>query len=89
MHLGYLHHESKVTSFKLHIKSMFTVENKSPRFTPDLSLLTPPSSSCLYSCVCKPGYEGDGVSCSKVDPCAALNPGGCSINVSMCFSHRA
>lgn len=49
----------------------------------------PPSFSCLYSCVCKPGYEGDGTSCSKVDPCAALNRGGCNINVSMCFSHRA
>lgn len=53
-----------------------------------LSRVMPPSSSCLCSCVCKPGYEGDGLSCSKVDPCATLNPGGCSSNVSMCFSHR-
>ncbi|KAM6306913.1 LOW QUALITY PROTEIN: stabilin-2-like [Podargus strigoides] len=33
----------------------------------------------ILSCVCKPGYEGDGMSCSKVDPCA-VNPGGCNIN---------
>uniref|UniRef100_A0A8B9FNH0 Stabilin 2 n=1 Tax=Amazona collaria TaxID=241587 RepID=A0A8B9FNH0_9PSIT len=37
-------------------------------------------SDGAMSCVCKPGYEGDGMSCSKVDPCAALNPGGCNIN---------
>ncbi|KAM9276323.1 stabilin-2 [Cariama cristata] len=37
-------------------------------------------SDGAVSCVCKPGYEGDGMSCSKVDPCAALNPGGCNIN---------
>lgn len=28
------------------------------------------------------------MSCSQVDPCAVLNPGGCNINVSTCFSHR-
>ncbi|XP_013802934.1 stabilin-2 isoform X1 [Apteryx mantelli] len=37
-------------------------------------------SNGAVSCVCKPGYEGDGMTCSKVDPCASLNPGGCSIN---------
>uniref|UniRef100_H0ZLX1 Stabilin 2 n=1 Tax=Taeniopygia guttata TaxID=59729 RepID=H0ZLX1_TAEGU len=37
-------------------------------------------SNGTVSCVCKPGYEGDGLSCSKVDPCAVLNPGGCNIN---------
>ncbi|KFP52029.1 Stabilin-2, partial [Cathartes aura] len=37
-------------------------------------------SNGAVSCVCKPGYEGDGTSCSKVDPCAALNRGGCNIN---------
>ncbi|RLW00187.1 hypothetical protein DV515_00009195 [Chloebia gouldiae] len=37
-------------------------------------------SDGTVSCVCKPGYEGDGLSCSKVDPCAVLNPGGCNIN---------
>ncbi|OWK58296.1 Stabilin-2 [Lonchura striata] len=37
-------------------------------------------SDGTVSCVCKPGYEGDGLSCSKVDPCAVLSPGGCNIN---------
>uniref|UniRef100_A0A803VDB2 Stabilin 2 n=1 Tax=Ficedula albicollis TaxID=59894 RepID=A0A803VDB2_FICAL len=37
-------------------------------------------SNGTVSCVCKPGYEGDGLSCSKVDPCAVLKPGGCNIN---------
>ncbi|RMC03028.1 hypothetical protein DUI87_20221 [Hirundo rustica rustica] len=37
-------------------------------------------SNGTVSCVCKPGYEGDGLSCSQVDPCAVLNPDGCNIN---------
>ncbi|XP_062347248.1 stabilin-2 isoform X1 [Cinclus cinclus] len=37
-------------------------------------------SDGTVSCVCQPGYEGDGLSCSKVDPCAVLSPGGCNIN---------
>ncbi|NXQ70558.1 STAB2 protein, partial [Quiscalus mexicanus] len=37
-------------------------------------------SDGTVSCVCKPGYEGDGFSCTKVDPCAVLNPGGCNVN---------
>uniref|UniRef100_A0A8B9D608 Stabilin 2 n=1 Tax=Anser cygnoides TaxID=8845 RepID=A0A8B9D608_ANSCY len=37
-------------------------------------------SDGAVSCVCKPGYEGDGMTCSKVDPCASLYPGGCNIN---------
>uniref|UniRef100_A0A8D2LAJ7 Stabilin 2 n=1 Tax=Varanus komodoensis TaxID=61221 RepID=A0A8D2LAJ7_VARKO len=32
------------------------------------------------SCVCKPGYDGDGIICSEVDPCANLIPHGCSAN---------
>ncbi|OXB69320.1 hypothetical protein ASZ78_015720 [Callipepla squamata] len=32
------------------------------------------------SCICKAGYEGDGMTCSKVDPCAGLNSGGCNIH---------
>ncbi|XP_007950593.1 stabilin-2 [Orycteropus afer afer] len=42
-------------------------------------------ATCEYSngtasCICKPGYEGDGTVCSEVDPCAGLIPGGCSRN---------
>ncbi|KAF2979785.1 hypothetical protein EK904_012809 [Melospiza melodia maxima] len=37
-------------------------------------------SDGTVSCVCKPGYEGDGFSCTKADPCAVLNPGGCNVN---------
>uniref|UniRef100_A0A667ZJM3 Stabilin 2 n=1 Tax=Myripristis murdjan TaxID=586833 RepID=A0A667ZJM3_9TELE len=31
-------------------------------------------------CVCKPGYEGDGIICVEKDPCALPLRGGCSIN---------
>lgn len=42
-------------------------------------------ADCLFkngamSCVCKPGYEGDGIICSEVDPCANLIPHGCDTN---------
>uniref|UniRef100_A0A8C2STS6 Stabilin 2 n=1 Tax=Coturnix japonica TaxID=93934 RepID=A0A8C2STS6_COTJA len=37
-------------------------------------------SDGAVSCVCKPGYEGDGMTCSKVNPCASLNSGGCNIH---------
>ncbi|POI35713.1 hypothetical protein CIB84_000535 [Bambusicola thoracicus] len=37
-------------------------------------------SDGAVSCVCKSGYEGDGMTCSKVDPCASLNSGGCNIH---------
>lgn len=31
-------------------------------------------------CVCKPGYDGDGITCVESDPCAPPLRGGCSIN---------
>lgn len=42
-------------------------------------------ATCEYSngtasCVCKAGYEGDGILCSEMDPCMGLTPGGCSPN---------
>ncbi|XP_038612836.1 stabilin-2 [Tachyglossus aculeatus] len=37
-------------------------------------------SSGAASCVCKPGYQGDGTICTEIDPCAGLIPGGCSSN---------
>ncbi|XP_006888640.1 PREDICTED: stabilin-2 [Elephantulus edwardii] len=42
-------------------------------------------ATCVYSngtasCVCKEGYEGDGILCSEMDPCAGLTTGGCSHN---------
>ncbi|XP_020660055.3 stabilin-2 [Pogona vitticeps] len=42
-------------------------------------------ADCMYSngamsCVCKAGYEGDGIVCSEVDPCANLIPHGCNSN---------
>ncbi|XP_053114317.1 stabilin-2 isoform X2 [Hemicordylus capensis] len=42
-------------------------------------------ANCLFSngalsCVCKPGYEGDGITCSEADPCANLIPHSCSSN---------
>ncbi|KAI4576510.1 hypothetical protein MJT46_002345 [Ovis ammon polii x Ovis aries] len=40
-------------------------------------------ATCEYSdgtasCVCKPGYEGDGSFCVEMDPCSGSTPGGCS-----------
>uniref|UniRef100_A0A670YTZ1 Stabilin 2 n=1 Tax=Pseudonaja textilis TaxID=8673 RepID=A0A670YTZ1_PSETE len=32
------------------------------------------------SCACKPGFEGDGIICSEVDPCAHINPHSCDAN---------
>uniref|UniRef100_A0A803TJK6 Stabilin 2 n=1 Tax=Anolis carolinensis TaxID=28377 RepID=A0A803TJK6_ANOCA len=37
-------------------------------------------SNGAMSCVCKLGYEGDGIICSEVDPCANVIPHGCSDN---------
>ncbi|EMP23972.1 Stabilin-2 [Chelonia mydas] len=37
-------------------------------------------SNGARSCICKPGYEGDGTTCSEVDPCASLVQGGCDTN---------
>uniref|UniRef100_A0A8C6W213 Stabilin-2 n=1 Tax=Nannospalax galili TaxID=1026970 RepID=A0A8C6W213_NANGA len=42
-------------------------------------------ATCEYtngtaSCICKEGYEGDGIFCSKKDPCMGSTPGGCSHN---------
>ncbi|XP_073179767.1 stabilin-2 [Lepidochelys kempii] len=37
-------------------------------------------SNGARSCICKPGYEGDGTTCSEVDPCASLVQGGCNTN---------
>ncbi|XP_033470098.2 stabilin-2 isoform X1 [Epinephelus lanceolatus] len=31
-------------------------------------------------CVCKPGYQGDGITCVESDPCAPPLRGGCNIN---------
>ncbi|KAJ0056918.1 hypothetical protein NL108_000721, partial [Boleophthalmus pectinirostris] len=31
-------------------------------------------------CVCKPGYDGDGITCVESDPCALPLRGGCSVN---------
>ncbi|XP_055087632.1 stabilin-2 [Periophthalmus magnuspinnatus] len=31
-------------------------------------------------CVCKPGYDGDGITCVESDPCAPPLRGGCSVN---------
>uniref|UniRef100_A0A8C4GKP0 Stabilin 2 n=1 Tax=Dicentrarchus labrax TaxID=13489 RepID=A0A8C4GKP0_DICLA len=31
-------------------------------------------------CVCKPGYQGDGITCVESDPCALPQRGGCSVN---------
>uniref|UniRef100_A0A8D3AH52 Stabilin 2 n=1 Tax=Scophthalmus maximus TaxID=52904 RepID=A0A8D3AH52_SCOMX len=31
-------------------------------------------------CVCKPGYQGDGITCVEADPCAPPLRGGCSVN---------
>ncbi|KAM6216453.1 stabilin-2 [Rhynchocyon petersi] len=42
-------------------------------------------ATCEYSngtasCICKEGYEGNGIVCSEADPCAGLTPRGCSRN---------
>ncbi|XP_063164794.1 stabilin-2 [Candoia aspera] len=42
-------------------------------------------ADCIFSngtmrCVCKPGYEGDGIICSEIDPCAHINPHSCNVN---------
>ncbi|XP_072829208.1 stabilin-2 isoform X2 [Vicugna pacos] len=42
-------------------------------------------ATCEFSngtarCVCKAGYEGDGILCSEMDPCLGLTSGGCSRN---------
>uniref|UniRef100_A0AAV2IUI2 Stabilin 2 n=1 Tax=Knipowitschia caucasica TaxID=637954 RepID=A0AAV2IUI2_KNICA len=31
-------------------------------------------------CLCKPGYDGDGITCVESDPCALPLRGGCSVN---------
>ncbi|XP_041636350.1 stabilin-2 isoform X2 [Cheilinus undulatus] len=31
-------------------------------------------------CICKPGYQGDGITCVEADPCAPPRRGGCSVN---------
>ena len=42
----------------------------------------------LRSCVCKPGYEGDGRFCVEMDPCSGSTPGGCSRYVSVALIPR-
>uniref|UniRef100_A0A8B9K9U2 Stabilin 2 n=1 Tax=Astyanax mexicanus TaxID=7994 RepID=A0A8B9K9U2_ASTMX len=42
-------------------------------------------ADCVYSggaltCVCKPGFQGDGFQCVETDPCASPPNGGCSEN---------
>uniref|UniRef100_A0A3P8UTH8 Stabilin 2 n=1 Tax=Cynoglossus semilaevis TaxID=244447 RepID=A0A3P8UTH8_CYNSE len=42
-------------------------------------------ADCVFSqrttqCVCKPGYQGDGITCVESDPCAPPLRGGCSVN---------
>uniref|UniRef100_A0A8P4K5U1 Stabilin 2 n=1 Tax=Dicentrarchus labrax TaxID=13489 RepID=A0A8P4K5U1_DICLA len=34
----------------------------------------------VFRCVCKPGYQGDGITCVESDPCALPQRGGCSVN---------
>ncbi|XP_056132482.1 stabilin-2 isoform X2 [Lampris incognitus] len=38
------------------------------------------SSVGQKKCACKPGYQGDGITCVEKDPCAPPHRGGCSIN---------
>lgn len=35
----------------------------------------------VLRCICKPGYQGDGITCVESDPCAPPHRGGCSLNV--------
>ncbi|XP_063111536.1 stabilin-2 isoform X2 [Cavia porcellus] len=51
--------------FRLHICSIYA------QCRPD---------SLTLGCVCRPGYEGNGVVCSEKDPCANPSRGGCSQN---------
>nr|XP_046235043.1 stabilin-2 isoform X1 [Scatophagus argus] len=37
-------------------------------------------SQATTRCVCKPGYQGDGITCVESDPCAPPRRGGCSPN---------
>ncbi|KAG7215107.1 hypothetical protein INR49_022755 [Caranx melampygus] len=37
-------------------------------------------SQGMTRCVCKPGYQGDGITCVESDPCAPPHRGGCSVN---------
>ncbi|GAA6235731.1 stabilin-2-like [Lates japonicus] len=37
-------------------------------------------SQGMPRCVCKPGYQGDGITCVESDPCAPPVRGGCSVN---------
>ncbi|XP_045147126.1 stabilin-2 [Echinops telfairi] len=42
-------------------------------------------ATCEYSngtasCICKPGFEGDGILCTETDPCVGSTPVGCSRN---------
>ncbi|KAI3366323.1 hypothetical protein L3Q82_000431 [Scortum barcoo] len=37
-------------------------------------------SEATIRCVCKPGYQGDGITCVESDPCAPPLRGGCSLN---------
>uniref|UniRef100_UPI0037E83392 stabilin-2 n=1 Tax=Semicossyphus pulcher TaxID=241346 RepID=UPI0037E83392 len=37
-------------------------------------------SQGIPRCVCKPGYQGDGITCVESDPCAPPLRGGCSVN---------
>uniref|UniRef100_A0A673BC57 Stabilin 2 n=1 Tax=Sphaeramia orbicularis TaxID=375764 RepID=A0A673BC57_9TELE len=34
----------------------------------------------FFRCVCKPGFNGDGITCVESDPCAPPLRGGCSVN---------
>uniref|UniRef100_A0A8C2IG73 Stabilin 2 n=1 Tax=Cyprinus carpio TaxID=7962 RepID=A0A8C2IG73_CYPCA len=38
------------------------------------------SNKGAFTCVCKPGFQGDGYMCVESDPCALPRRGGCSIN---------
>ncbi|XP_051746711.1 stabilin-2 isoform X3 [Ctenopharyngodon idella] len=38
------------------------------------------SNNGAFTCVCKPGYQGDGYMCIESDPCSLPHRGGCSVN---------